>query len=340
VTVPASGSHTIQGTYAGDANYNSSASSPVVLATTLAPVTVTLTSSTAVLSPGQAVTLTATVTPISTPPLTAEQHPSGSILFYAGTVFIGTQASVQVGSGDSGVASTSVSNLPAGSYVLTAVYSGDTTYGPATSNSLNLQVEDFTVSCSQTSVNVVQGTSGSVNCDVASLGGLSGAIQVVCAEQNPPNNGAIGCTLSPSIVEGTGTTTLTAVTTAGNLAEIDLPAELSSPTQRPPGSHQSSQPKAWPAAASGFTLALAGLLLSPIGRRARLLRKGQRLLALTLMLAGMAGVGLGCTNNPTIPNPGTPLGENTLKITAAALVNTVTVTHTTYLTVNVTAPAN
>ena len=35
-------------------------------------------------------------------------------------------------------------------------------------------------------------------------------------------------------------------------------------------------------------------------------------------------------------NTGTPLGVHTLKITAAAYVNTVTVSHTAYLSVNVT----
>jgi hypothetical protein len=36
------------------------------------------------------------------------------------------------------------------------------------------------------------------------------------------------------------------------------------------------------------------------------------------------------------PSGGTPLGVHTLKISAASVVNTVTVTHVTYLTVNVT----
>jgi hypothetical protein len=58
-----------------------------------------------------------------------------------------------------------------------------------------------------------------------------------------------------------------------------------------------------------------------------------------LLLVGLAGAGLGCTNSVSLTNNsqhGTPLGVHTLKITAGALVNTVTVTHSTYLTVNVT----
>ncbi len=42
--------------------------------------------------------------------------------------------------------------------------------------------------------------------------------------------------------------------------------------------------------------------------------------------------GLGCRNGVTLNNTGTPLGVHTLKITAAAHVDTVTVGHTVYLT--------
>jgi len=159
---------------------------------------------------------------------------------------------------------------------------------------------------------------------VASLGGLTGPIQVVCVEQNPPQVGAIGCTFSPSIVNGTGDTTLTVVTTKGSVAANQQP-------RKPGGSP-------WPATGGGIALAFLGILLSPIGRRARWLRPGRsRLLALALLLAGFAVAGIGCSNTVTLnSSTGTPLGVHTLKITAAAEVNTVTVSHNAYLTVNVT----
>jgi hypothetical protein len=51
----------------------------------------------------------------------------------------------------------------------------------------------------------------------------------------------------------------------------------------------------------------------------------------------LGGTGLGCSNTVTLSNNGgTPLGVHTLKITAGAVVNTVTVTHIAYITVNVT----
>ena len=336
ITLSSTASHTVTAVYSGDTTYSTSTSAPLLLSATLAPVTVTLTSSVAILSPGQAVTLTAVVTPVNSPPATAEQHPSGYVLFYAGTALVGTQSPVVQSTGYSSVASTFVSSLPAGQYVITAVYSGDPTYGPATSNSLNLSVEDFTISCSSTSITMVQGTTQTVPCTVASLGGLTGAIQVVCEEQNPPTLGAIACSFNPTLVTGSGPTSLTVVTTAGNVSQADARGNSDQDQSHPMQPSHRSPP--WPAAGGGAALALAGLLLSPIGRRARCLRQRHgKLLALTLLLAGMASAGLGCSNTVTAVNQtGTPLGLHTLKLTAAADVNTVTVSHYAYLTVNVT----
>ena len=318
-----SATHTITAVYSGNTSYSTSVSSPLLLVGTLLPVTVALTESNTVLAPDQPVTLTATVTPVNTPPLTAEQHPSGYVLFYAGTTLISGQVPVLEGLGDTGVASTVVPRITAGQYVLTAQYSGDTTFGPAVSNSLSLQAEDFSISCSAASVTMVQGTTQSVTCNVASLGGLTGLIQVACAEQNPPQTGAVGCTFSPTTVNGTGQTTLTIVTEGGNIGQIRNDGR----GNRTP----------WPLAGGG-ALAFVGLLLVPIGRRARWLRwSGGKLLVLALLLAGLGSAGLGCNNTSNLTTgTGTPLGVHTLQITAGAYVGTVTVTHTAYLTVNVT----
>jgi hypothetical protein len=286
---------------------------------------VTLAESNTVLAPDQPVTLTATVTPVNPPPLTAEQHPSGFVLFYAGTALISGQVPVLVGLGDTGVASTVVPRITAGQYVITAQYSGDTTFGPAVSNSLNLLAEDFTITCNANNINMAQGTTQTVTCSVISLGGLTGPIQVACAEQNPPQTGVVGCTFSPNIIQGTGQTTLTIVTEGGNIGLNRKDGR----ENRQPGS---------PPWSGGVALAFVGLLLVPIGRRARWLRSsGGKLLVLVLLMAGLASAGLGCNNSAAPPiNSGTPLGVHTLQITAGADVGTVTVTHTAYLTVNVT----
>jgi hypothetical protein len=324
ITLSATVTHTVTAVYSGDTTYDASTSSPLLLAATLLPVTVTLTESNAVVGPNQPVTLTATVTPVNVPPTTGEQNPSGFVLFYAGTTLISGQVAVAQGPGDTGVASTVVPHLPAGAYTVTAQYSGDTTFGAAVSNSLSLQAEDFTVGCNVTSITMAQGTTQSVSCNVASLGGLSGPIQVVCVEQNPPQAGAVTCSFSPPIVNGTGQTTLTVVTTGGNVTQT--------------AANRMAANKAGNAvrmAGGGLLLAGACLLLAPMSRRTRRLRG--RLLALGLLMLGMAGAGLGCNNTINTANQsGTPLGVHTLQITAAADVNTVTVSHYAYLTVNVT----
>jgi len=337
ITLLDTASHSITAVYSGDSTYASSTSSAVVLAASLAAVTVTLTETTAVITPDQSVTLAATVTPVNTPPTTAEQHPSGYLLFYAnnGTtnLLISGQVPIVESTGYSSVGSTVVSNLKAGSYTMSAQYFGDPTYAAAISNTLSLQAEDFTVNCTglnttSTNLSVVQGGTINANCAVASLGGLSGAIQLACAEQNPSQIGPIVCSFpSPGTIESNGSLILTIATTAGDLGQL----------RRNPG--------AWPAAGGGVALAFAGLLLSPIGRRARqfrnLSRNGAgRLMAIALLLGGMALTGLGCGNTGVgTTNQGTPLGVHTLKITAGSLVGTVTVTHSCYLTVNVVAPA-
>ena len=308
--------HTITAVYSGDTTYDASASSPLLLTGTLLPVTVTLTESNPILAPDQPVTLTATVTPVSNPPIAGEQHPSGYVLFYAGSTLLSGQIAVAAGVGDTAVASTVVPRVTAGQYAITAQYSGDATFGPAVSNSVSLQAEDFTVGCNATNIDMVQGTTQNVTCNVASLGGLTGQIEVACVEQNSPQVGAIGCTFTPNIVNGTGQTILTVATTGGDVAQ--------------------SRKAPWRAASGGVALAFVGLLLLPVGRRARWLRPMHTLLVLALLFAGVMGAGLGCSNSVTSNDKGTPLGVHTLKVTAAAYVNTVTVSHTAYLTVNVT----
>ncbi len=202
-----------------------------------------------------------------------------------------------------------------------ARYSGDTTYGPAVSNSLNLQAEDFTISCNSTNIDMVQGTTQAVNCPVwLRWARLSGPIEVSCAEQNTPQVGAIGCTFSPNVIQSSGQTTLTIVTVGGDVAQDRR-------DERP-----SSSP--WPVAGGG--LLLTCVLLSPVRRRKRLRRSGR---LLVFLLAAFTPCRAGsCSNSVDRTNAsGTPLGAHTLQaLPAAAAVNTVSVSHNAYLTVNVT----
>src|SRR5579871_5140611 len=114
-----SGSHSFTAAYSGDGTYPAATSSAVV--ETVNSTTATTTSVSASPNPasaGQAVTLTAAVSPNSA---------SGSVTFKDGTSTLGTVSLT------GGTASMAVSTLPTGTRSLTATYNGNTTYGPSTS---------------------------------------------------------------------------------------------------------------------------------------------------------------------------------------------------------------
>jgi hypothetical protein len=93
--------------------------------------TTTLSASATTVSQGQSVTLTARVTPTS-----GSGTPAGTVSFYTGNTFLAT-ASLASGSGSY---TASTSGLPAGSYPVTAAYSGDTNDSASTSSSLTITI--------------------------------------------------------------------------------------------------------------------------------------------------------------------------------------------------------
>ncbi|SPE38469.1 hypothetical protein SBA3_2890014 [Candidatus Sulfopaludibacter sp. SbA3] len=107
------GSHTISAAYSGDANDGSSTSAALAVTVGKASSLVALSSSVNPSAPGQAVTLTAGVTPTSA---------TGSVQFLDGTTVLGTSAL------SGGSATLSISNLTSGNHAITATYSGDGNY--------------------------------------------------------------------------------------------------------------------------------------------------------------------------------------------------------------------
>jgi hypothetical protein len=94
-----------------------------------APTTTTLTTSTASAQYGDPVTLTATVAPSGA---------TGSVLFMNGSTVLGT------GTVSNGVATLTISSLPAGSYTITAFYQGDANYSASTSSPVSLTINQKT----------------------------------------------------------------------------------------------------------------------------------------------------------------------------------------------------
>jgi hypothetical protein len=119
------GIDSITASYPGDANYLSSTSSPLSQ-TVEYTTTTTIQSSLNPSSGGQSVTLTSTVTPA--PPN------DETVRFYSGATLVGTGWTV------SGKATLTTTTLPAGTYNLTATYTGDAKYLTSTSGPLSQTV--------------------------------------------------------------------------------------------------------------------------------------------------------------------------------------------------------
>ncbi len=118
------GSDPVVAVYEGDVNDLSSTSTPPTETVNAAVTTTTLTAQASTVAFGQSATLTATVSRQSN-----VGEPAGIVDFYNGNIEIGS-----AGLDDSGVASLSLTSLPAGISSLTAAYQGDRNDLPSSSN--------------------------------------------------------------------------------------------------------------------------------------------------------------------------------------------------------------
>ena len=327
-----SGPHQIVATYSGDMNYAAATSVADVITVAKNPPTVVLTSNLTTVPPGQALVLTATVTPIVAPAAGAEQNPTGAVIFYNGTTVLGTVNVGPSASGDSSVATLTLQTIPGGADSIYAFYQGDTIYGSANSNSLAIEVQSITITPAQqnppTNLNIPQGSQGSVAFNIAALGGFTGPVQIVCSV---PAQDDMTCTPTPQDVTPPVNVTFVVQTfTTGQSASTSV----ASRNQHLP---------IWPRAAGGTALAVLAFFLLPFGRRARIFSRSRtrRLLVLFLLLAGLGGAGVGCGKGGSqLGSFGTPLGVATLTVTSSENVNNTVVSQSVYFTVNVTPAAS
>jgi hypothetical protein len=240
-----------------------------------------------------AVTFTATISSQAT-------APTGTIVFMDG--------STQIGSGtvSSGVATLTTSSLSTALHSITAVYSGDSSYGPATSGALSENVMDFTVAPSG---------SGSVSAAASGVASFPLVITPVGGSTFPGSMSlkvdglSLGstATFSPSTVSaGSGATTVT--------LQVQLPGSAA------------LEPAARPFGGGALPIAFCLVLLPFAGKSRKTARRWRSLVVLALLGAALA-VGLnGCG------------GKNSLKSQAYALTVTAAsggLSHTTGLTLTV-----
>lgn len=249
---------------------------------------------------GAAVLLTATVTSATS------GTPTGTVTFMDGTTTLGTGTL-----NSSGVASLSVTTMPAGSNAVVAMYGGDGNFQASANSPVTIIVTApaFSVSGSAPAVAIVSGDPGFVTLTVSTVGGYAKTLTPSCGTGLPPS---VSCAFSPASLVFSGannTQTLTVAIYSDSSASLKYP-----------GHPQTGRPIL--AAVMWLPLSLAGLFgIGP--RRRRMLKTWQRMTLLAVLLCG--GL-MGCGQRSTAP-----LGTFNLPITLSDGTSSTTI----YVTVSI-----
>jgi uncharacterized repeat protein (TIGR03803 family) len=274
----------------------------------------TLTSTTLAVSPATVsagssglVAMTATVSPAAVP---------GTVMFTNSSVT--PPALLGTGTLSNGVAKFSYtpSSLAAGTYPITAMFNGSSTFSSSASPTQTLTVTGISVSASPTAVTIAAGQTAWATLTVSLTGIPDAAVSFACS--GLPAEAS--CSFNPQTVTPSGgksaTTTMTITTTAPTSA---------------------AQRRAGRGPQSVYALLLPGLALGLVGAaRGKRTRRSMRLLGLlvllglALALASCGGSGSGGSGGG---NTGTPAGTSTVTVTAGVTGGT---SQTAALTVTVT----
>jgi hypothetical protein len=199
----AAGTHTISVAYAGDGKFNPHMTAPLIQRVTQAGTSTALVSSVNPSAPGQAVTFTATVTPLTSGIAT------GSVTFKDGAAALGT-----VTLNGSGQAQLTTSTLKAGTHSIGATYNGSTNYsGSASPQLAQIVAKAATTTVVTSSANPIpSGQSVTFTATVSSSGGVPPNGEIVTFK-----NGA--ATLGTGALTG-GVATFTTASLAAGTASI------------------------------------------------------------------------------------------------------------------------
>ena len=136
------GSHSITASFAGDTNFTGATSTALTQIVSKIPSAIVLTQTTPLQLLNTMITFSANVT-------TPSPTPTGSVTFYDGETALGTaplstNGTAVVTLSTTGNAAFSTNSLAAGTHIITAAYSGDSTFMSSTSAPLSNVVADFT----------------------------------------------------------------------------------------------------------------------------------------------------------------------------------------------------
>jgi Bacterial Ig-like domain (group 3) len=286
----------------------------------LATTSTGLTISTNPITTAQTVMLTAAVTSATA------GTPTGTVQFYDGTTALG--AAVPLASAQ---ATSPAISFNAGTHPITAVYSGDTTFGTSTSSPVSLVVNalqppsfTFTAPSSTVTVSDAASTGATDVLTVAPAGGYAGTVLITCAVTG---NGTPlpTCAALPTSVAVTASGSATSTLTFAPGTAV-CPAATSSP---------SSAPSITARLGGLGGVAFAGLLLLLLpGRRRRSLWASLSLLAL---FAALTTTLTSCSGSPqNTSNCNTATSPGTYTVTVNGKDSAGTPTAQTTITVNVT----
>jgi hypothetical protein len=260
----APGPHSLTCTYLGSKRYAGS-NCNVVPYIVYAPATVALTATPGVVFVGNPVALGASVT-------STYATPTGMITFLDGTNPLGTVMLAASGTNTSSAGLTTTT-LALGTHTITAAYSGDSNFAPATSPPVTVLVEDLAFAISPNPLTIHHGGTGVFTLNLNALGGPVIASPVTFTIAGNPDHSPV--TFSPTTVPATAASAAATLT----IATPDYPVGPWS-SLREPGLHKPTYSRA-----REITLAMFGLgaLLLPFTRRSR--SKLQRLTAMLLFVA-------------------------------------------------------
>jgi subtilase family serine protease len=180
---------------------------------------------------------------------------------------------------------------------------------------------DYSVSAITTIVST-PGQQGSSTVTVEAINGFTGTVNLTCALTPPSSTAQIGCSVNPTSVSITNATAQHSILTVTTMA----PHAISSTS----ASSRPGDRLGWLAASGGAML--AGLFVLGVPSRRRRWGAMLELLLFAFLAAGI-GCGGGSHTPPPMINPGTPIGNYTIAVTATTTNSSTT--HTTNVTLTV-----
>jgi subtilase family serine protease len=306
------GADFVQAQYSGDVNY---ASSNGFVIETVNPISTTtsLTTSSATITQGQQLVLTAHISPAQMGVAPA----GGSVQFSVNNTPVGNTVNVSNNQAQLGVGFSQT-----GSVQLQAFYSGDSNYlsSSGTFTETVNPAPDFSISANPGAITISSpGGSGMSMITIAAQNGFTGTVNFSCS--GLPSES----TCSAPSVNGSGSTTLTVTTTAPSLL-----------VPRGDPNDIGGRPTGRTLLVIALFLGALSLLMRPADRRPRQHPARRWITASALLVFALVAVMSACGGGGGGPkNPGTPLGTTNITVTATGTMNGATTTHTLPITVTV-----